>query len=70
MYICITKANNMTNEQKIAEEFKAFFSSMDANIPSQKVTNEEKKVFDITKYNLKPSFSAHITDVTPEGYGN
>ena len=69
-YICVTKANNMTNEQKIAEEFKAFFSSMNASIPAQNVTNEEKRVFDITKYNLKKSFSMHIEDVTPDGYGN
>ena len=60
----------MTNEQKIAAEFKAFFSSLEAKLPVQDEATKEKRVFDITKYNLKPSFSAHIVDVTPAGYGN
>ena len=71
----IKHVENMTNEQilsafkNLAEtEAKKTTQIFEARMLELKSENKVARV--APKWNLKPSFSAHITDVTPEGYDN
>ena len=65
----------MTIEQQLLEEFKmeAQKSQEEANIKFEERIEElklnTKTVSAPRNWNLKPNFSLHISDVTPEGYG-
>jgi len=65
----------MTNEQILAEfkilaeiEAKKVTQIYEARIQELKSENKVTRV--APKLNLKANYSTHITDVTPEGYGN
>jgi hypothetical protein len=65
----------MTNEQILAE-FTKLANEEAAKVTAkfearmQELKSEPKIEIVVPKWNLKPSFSTVITDVTPEGYGN
>jgi hypothetical protein len=65
----------MTNEQ-IHAEFTKLANEESAKVAAkfearmQELKSETKIERVAPKWNLKPSFSKVITDVTPEGYGN
>lgn len=65
----------MTNEQLLAE-FQQFAAEEAAKAKAKiearmtELKAEQKVEMALPKWNLKPSFSVVITDVTPEGYGN
>lgn len=65
----------MTNEQILAEFTKlaneeATKATAKFEARMQELKSEQKIERVAPKWNLKPSFSTVITDVTPEGYGN
>jgi hypothetical protein len=66
----------MTNEEKILAEFTKFTNEEAAKVTAkfearmQELKAEKKAEIVYPKWNLKPSFTVVITDVTPEGYGN
>ena len=77
MYICGVIKNNkkMTNEQILAEFTKlanedAAKATAKFEERMQELKSEPKVQRVAQKWNLKPSFSVVITDVTPDGYGN
>jgi hypothetical protein len=65
----------MTNEE-ILLEFQKFTNEESAKVTARyearikELESEIKVQMVAPKWNLKPNFSASITDVTPEGYGN
>ena len=65
----------MTNEEILAAftnlaETEAKKSTQVFEARMQELKSENKVSRVAPKWNLKPSFSTHITDVTPEGYGS
>jgi len=65
----------MTNEQILAAfknlaETEAKKTTQIFEARMQELKSENKVARVAPKWNLKANFSTHITDVTPDGYGN